>query len=138
LFSEAELVQGVRIAVAARVAILIGDSVVGRALEALLQGLGYDTRLIEESTVDKPEDLGGTQLLLTAPAVSTETRARFLAAMRNTSATADIPVLTLTTAYGEELDDATRSVPWPCRMEDLKTEIEAALLPTASAEGSAS
>jgi hypothetical protein len=125
--------------VAARIAILVGDSVVGRALEALLQGLGYNTRLIEESDADEPaEALVGTQLLLTAPTVSTESRTRFLAAMRSTPGTATIPVLTLATDNGEELPDQANIVPWPCRLEVLKTEIEAALLPTVRAEEPAS
>jgi hypothetical protein len=125
--------------VAARIAILVGDSVVGRALEALLQGLGYNTRLIEESDAEEPaEALVGTQLLLTAPTVSTESRTRFLAAMRSTPGTATIPVLTLATDYGEEPADQANIVPWPCRLEVLKAEIEAALLPTLRAEEPAS
>ena len=43
------------ISVRATVAILGGDSEVGRALEALLQGLGYDTLLIEESGAGKSD-----------------------------------------------------------------------------------
>jgi hypothetical protein len=45
--------------VRARVAILSGDAVVSRALEVLLQGLGYHTRLIEEFGAGQPDELLG-------------------------------------------------------------------------------
>jgi hypothetical protein len=125
--------------VTATVAILGGDTVVGRALEALLQGLGYDTLLIEEYGADKPEELlRGIHLLLAAPTADAESRERFLAAMRSTPGTAAIPVLTLTTVIRKDLADQPGLVLWPCRMEDLRTEIEAALVTTAepSSQGS--
>jgi hypothetical protein len=117
------------------VAILGGDSVVGRALEVLLQGLGYDTRLIEESgTVRLEELLGDIHLLLAAPTVSTEARERFLAGMRSSPDTAAIPVLTLSTAQRGESAGQGGFVPWPCRLEDLQREIDATLLSVADAE----
>jgi len=110
------------------VAILGGNSVVGSALEVLLQGLGYDTRLIEESGVGSPEELlGGIHLLLAAPTVNTESRERFLARMKSSPSTAAIPVLTLSTAQRVEIADQTGLVPWPCRLEDLNREIDAAV-----------
>ncbi len=120
---------------AATVAILGGDSIVGRALEALLQALGYDTLLIEESGAGKPEDLlRGIQLLLASPTADIESRQRFMAEMRSTPGTAAIPVLTLSTAVNKDATNQPGVVLWPCRMEDLRTEIEAALL-TATAGG---
>jgi hypothetical protein len=117
----------------ATVAILGGNSVVGRALEVLLQGLGYDTRLVEESGT--PEELlGGTQLLLAAPTVTTDSRERFVARMRSTPGTTTIPVLTLSTTYKGELADQPGLVPWPCRLEDLKKEIDTTLFAAADAE----
>lgn len=101
----------------------------GRALEVLLQGLGYDTRLIGESDASEPEEvLGGVQLLLAAPTASTESRERFLTSVASTPGTAAIPVLTLSTAPRKDPADQRGLVLWPCRLEDLKTEIEAALL----------
>ncbi len=109
----------------------------GRALEALLQGLGYGTLLIEESGAGKPEELlRGIQLLLAAPTADIDSRERFLADMRSTPGTAAIPVLTLSTASRKDLADQPGLVPWPCRMEDLRTEIEAALLTAAAEEPS--
>jgi hypothetical protein len=119
----------------ARVAILGGDSVVGRALQALLQGLGYDTRLIEEYGVGTPEELlEGTQLLLATPAVNLESRERFLEGMRSTPGTAAIPVLTLSTVRTKDLADQAGIVLWPCRLEDLNRAIEAARLSAVTLE----
>ncbi len=120
---------GARISETATVAILGGDSVVGRALEVLIQGLSYNTQLIDEYEATEPaEVLGGVQLLLATPTVSIESRVRFLDAMRSTPGTATIPVLTLSTAPNKEPGDQTGLVLWPCRLEDLRMEIEAALL----------
>jgi hypothetical protein len=121
--------------VIARVAILGGDSVVGRALEVLLQGLGYDTRLIEEYDAGTPEDLlEDTQLLLTTPTVSDESRERFVEGMRSTPGTAAIPVLTLSTVPTNDLADQAGIVLWPCRLEDLNRAIEATRLSAIVAE----
>ncbi len=119
----------------ARVAILGGDSVVGRALEVLLQGLGYDTRLIGEYDAGTPEKLlEDAQLLLATPTVSSEARERFLEGMRSTPGTAAIPVLTLSTVPTNDLADQAGIVLWPCRLEDLNRAIEAARLSAVVAE----
>ena len=101
----------------------------GRALEALLQGVGYDTRLIEDPPERSPEQLlEGVRLLLLAPTLSAESRETLLAEMGSTLDAAQIPVLTLTTTLKEALNDGPVFIPWPCRLEDLTNEIEAALL----------
>jgi hypothetical protein len=103
--------------------------VVGRSLEVLLQGAGYGTRIIEEPTRDKPhETLEGIRLVLVAPTPSTKSRERFLADMEGRSGETGIPVLTLSMILDGGQPDTTGSVPWPCRLEALKSEIEAALL----------
>ena len=110
------------------VAILGENSVVGSALEVLLEGLGYDTKLIEESSEGRPEELlAGIQILLAVPSVNTESRERFLVRMKSTPSTAAIPVLTLSTAQRVDLADQTGIVPWPCRLEDLERAIDAAI-----------
>ena len=122
--------QGALVTVPTTIAILGGNSVAGRALEALLQGVGYDTRLIEDPPESPPERLlDGVRLLLLAPTLSTESREGFLAEMEDTLAAANIPVLTLSTTIKEALGDGPASIPWPCRLEDLTRKIEAALLP---------
>ena len=107
----------------------------GRALEMLIQGLSYNTRLIDENEAgEATEVLEGVQLLLAIPTVSIESRARFLDSMRTTPGTATIPVLTLSTAPKKEPGDHTGLVLWPCRLEDLRIEIEAALLAAGGAK----
>ena len=102
----------------------------GRALEALLQGVGYDTRLIEDPPEGDPEKcLDGVRLLLLAPTLSAESRKTLLAEMGGTLESRDIPVLTLSTGLKEALGDGRASIPWPCRIEDLTKKIEASLLP---------
>jgi hypothetical protein len=104
--------------------------VAGRALEALLQGVGYDTRLIEDPPERSVEQLlEGVRLLLLAPTLSPESRESLLAEMGGTLDAANIPVLTLSTTIKEALGDGPVSIPWPCRLEDLTKKIEAALLP---------
>jgi hypothetical protein len=109
--------------------------VVGRSLEVLLQGAGYGTRIIKEPTADKPHELlEGIQLVVVAPTPTTESRERFLAGMGSVAAA--IPVLTLSMVFNEVPPYQTGSVPWPCRLQDLKTEIEAALLRASRPEAS--
>jgi len=111
------------------IAILGGNSVAGRALEALLQGVGYDTRLIEDPPERSPEQLlEGVRLLLLAPTLSAESRETLLAEMGSTLDAANIPVLTLSTSLKEALAGGPAFIPWPCRLEDLTKKIEAALL----------
>ena len=101
----------------------------GRALEALLQGVGYDTRLIEDPSEGEPEQtLEGVKLLLLAPTLSTESRETLLAELGGTLESRDIPVLTLSTGFKEALAGGPAFIPWPCRLEDLTKKIEAALL----------
>ena len=102
----------------------------GRALEALLQGVGYDTRLIEDPPDIGPDEyLDGVKLLLLAPTLSAESRETLLAEIGGTLEAKDIPILTLSTGLKEALGDGRASIPWPCRLEDLTKKIEATLLP---------
>ena len=121
--------QGDLVTVPTTIAILGGNSVAGRALEALLQGVGYDTRLIEDPPERSPEQLlEGVRLLLLAPTLSAESRETLLAEMGSTLDAANIPVLTLSTSLKEALVEGPTFIPWPCRLEDLTKRIEAALL----------
>ena len=117
------------ISVGTTIAIWGGNSVAGRALEALLQGVGYDTRPIEDPPKRSPEQLlEGVRLLLLAPTLSAEFRETLLAEMGSTLDAANIPVLTLSTSLKEALAGEPAFIPWPCRLEDLTKKIEAALL----------
>lgn len=103
------------------------------ALELLLRGVGYDIRLLEESSAGNAgEQLGGVDVLLLAPDLSDEHEEAFLEAVRVDSLAAHIPVLTLSTAVKEVLNTRTGVVPWPSRLEDLGRAIEAARAPAPS------
>jgi hypothetical protein len=120
--------QGDLVTAPTTIAILGGNSVAGRALEALLQGVGYDTRLIEDPPESSPEQLlEGVRLLLLAPTLSAESRETLLAEMGGTLDAANIPVLTLSTSLKEALVEGPTLIPWPCRLEDLTKRIEAVL-----------
>ena len=112
------------------VAILSGDPLVGRALELLLQGAGYEVRLLEEPDASRVEDLlGGIDVLILDRGLTNGRREGFLGAMAGTLETATVPVLSLSPgSEGSEGPSAEedRVVPWPCKIEDLVREIEAA------------
>ncbi len=113
------------------VAILDGSPMVARVLELLLQGAGYDTRLLEEAEADRPGGLplGGVDLLLLAPGLSREHHDVLLSGIRRSAPeTAHLPVLImLSTAPPVAPTEGTRIVAWPFRTEELVREIEAAL-----------
>ena len=82
------------------IAILGADTVVGRALCALLEGSGYrSTALDAYPTGIVDELLEGADLLLLAPRLDGGVREAFLGAMgKSTPQRVDIPVIALTTA----------------------------------------
>jgi DNA-binding response OmpR family regulator len=109
------------------VAILSGDPLVGRALELLLQGAGYEVRLLEEPDASRVEDLlGGIDVLILDRGLTNGRREGFLGAMAGTLETATIPVLSLSPGSEGTSAEEDRVVPWPCKIEDLVREIEAA------------
>ena len=109
-------------------AILSGTPMVSRIIGELLRDFGYEIRLLEEDSEEGTEDLlEGVELVLLAPTISDGFRHAFLASMRNAPETANIPVLTLSSALEETLVDNSGFVLWPCRIEELAWRIEAAL-----------
>ena len=121
------------------IAILGADTVVGRALCALLEGSGYQTRPLDaHPTGVVGELLEGADLLLIAPRMDEGVRDAFLGAMdKSTPQKVDMPVIVLSTTVEENLPEkeGVLSVPWPCETKVLVQRIEAALLdaPSASA-----
>jgi hypothetical protein len=121
------------------IAILGADTVVGRALCALLEGSGYQTRPLDAPpTGVVGELLEGADLLLIAPRMDEGVRDAFLGAMdKSTPQKVDMPVIVLSTTVEENLPEkeGVLSVPWPCETKVLVERIEAALLdvPLASA-----
>jgi hypothetical protein len=126
------------------VAILGANTVVENALAQLLQGEGYATRVLKPFPLagaqgEQMPDIGGADLVVLAPSLSTSECEAFLAARRATShrrrrtATSPIPVIVLCSPMKEappllEEEEAARSVSWPTTPERLVGEIEAALL----------
>ena len=121
------------------IAILGADTVVGRALCALLEDSGYRTTLLDSYPTGVVDELlDGAELLLLAPRLDEGVREAFLGAMgKSAPQRVDIPVIALTTALEEDLPEkeGVISVPWPCETKVLVQRIEAALLdvPAASA-----
>ncbi len=76
----------------------------------------------------------GVDLLLLTPSLREETQEGFLKAIEVTPATVGMPVLTLSTAPQDELNDRTGMVPWPTPLENLRLAIEAALVSVPSGE----
>jgi response regulator RpfG family c-di-GMP phosphodiesterase len=113
------------------IAILGADTVVESALALLLGDAGYSTKVLEEpsaSAANAEEQLVGVDLLLLTPSLREETQEGFLKAIEATTpATVGMPVLTLSTAPQDELNDRTGMVPWPTPLENLGLAIEAAL-----------
>ena len=109
------------------VAILSGDPLVGRALELLLKGAGYEVRLLEEPDVSRVEGLlHGVDVLLLDRGLTNGRREDLLGALATTLETATIPVLSLSPGSEGTAAEEDRVVPWPCKIEDLVREIEAA------------
>jgi hypothetical protein len=127
------------------IAILGADTVVENALSRLLEGEGYATRVLEPFPLgeaakgEQETPLGGVDLMVLAPSLSTSECEAFLAARRATShrrrtaTSSPIPVIVLCSPMKEappllEEEEAARSVSWPTTPERLVGEIEAALL----------
>ncbi len=109
------------------VAILGGDPVVGRTLELMLKGAGYDARFLNGAFINRPAELPEeVRIVILAPGLHPKGRECFLNGMESASTTAKITVLELVRASDRARDDQRGSVLWPCRVQDLKQEIEAA------------
>ena len=113
------------------IAILGADTVVGRALCALLEGSGYRTTPLDSyPTGIVDELLDGADLLLLAPRLGEGAREPFLGAMgKSAPQTADMPVILLSTTLEEGLPEkeGVLRVPWPCETKALVERIEATL-----------
>jgi hypothetical protein len=122
------------------IAILGADTVVGRALCALLEDSGYQTRPLDAHPTGVVDELlEGANLLLLVPRVDEGVREAFVGAMgKSTPQRSSIPVIALTTAVEEALPEkeGVISVPWPCETKDLVERIEAALLDAPAASTS--
>jgi len=114
------------------IAILGADTVVGRALCALLESSGYCALPIEaHPTGIVDELLDGAHLLLLVPRLDRGVREAFVGAMGKSSPQkAEVPVIVLSTAVEENPPEKERviSVPWPSETKVLIERIEEVLL----------
>jgi hypothetical protein len=132
------------------IAILGANAVVENALAQLLTGEGYATRVLKPfplggAQAEEMPDIGGVDLAVLAPSLSTSECDAFLAARRRSSKRATrhrpatgsssppIPVIVLCSPMREapsllEEEEAARSVAWPTTHERLVREIEELLL----------
>lgn len=114
-------------------AIAGGDSLVGHALELMLQSAGYDARFLDEAPLNGPSDpLEGVSLVLLAPRASESERKVLLSHLHSsdTPEKGAVPMLQLVTITdGEQRheEEEVRRVLWPCSLKDLTSELEAAL-----------
>ena len=124
----------------AEVVILGGGVLVGRALELLLGSADCNVRFLDEPSPSASEMLDGVRLLILAPGASAGCREDALALIGARTAEARIEVLELVDDRQETLVGAREVLPWPCRTEELKRRVMAALLdgPGASQDGSGS
>ena len=113
------------------IAILGADTVVGRALGALLENSGYGTTPLDAYPTGVVDELlEGADLLLLVPRLDEGVREAFLGAMgKSTPQNEGMPVISLSTTATQEgpPEEGVLSVPWPCTVEDLVGRIEAAL-----------
>ena len=112
------------------VAVLGADTVVGRALRALLEGFGYQITPIDSHPTEVADELlEGADLLLVAPRLEEGAREAFLGAIGKGSPNAGMPVIALSTVLeGAMLEGRVEVVPWPCETKLLAERIEAAIL----------
>jgi hypothetical protein len=110
------------------VAVVSGDTIVGKALQLLLQGAGFSVRFLVGPSFDEPGLLDEVQLLLLAPGLSPKRRDALLELINRRPLAARIPVLELLDNSGATQAEDGHFIPWPCRAEELKRQITAALL----------
>ena len=104
------------------------DPIVGRALEQLLRSAGYAARFLTEASFEGEEPLDVIQLLLFAGEADAERRAASLSFLESVPTMANTPIIELISSPEGSQEAADALLPWPCRADELRRLIEAALL----------
>ena len=110
------------------VAILGGNPVVGRALEYLLESSDYGTRFFSEYLDESAELPGGVRVALVMPALSPDRNDALVTRLRGASGTMFLPIIELVTSPNGHHGAHRIQVSWPCSVEELRRNIEAALV----------
>jgi hypothetical protein len=110
---------------------MIGDDpLVCRILGLLLEWAGYEARPLDEAAVfeDPSAALAGVDLVLFLPLLGDERKGELLGVVKGEQATAEVPVLSLSTDPKAQLDERSDFVlPWPWSTEALVRAIEQAV-----------
>jgi hypothetical protein len=112
------------------VGIIGDDPLTSRVLGLLLEGAGYEASPLDRTTVleDPSRALAGVDLVLFMPLLGDERKGELVGVVKGDQATADVPVLSLSTDMKAELDERSDSVlPWPWSTEALVRAIERAV-----------
>jgi hypothetical protein len=112
------------------VGIIGDDPLISRILGLLLEGAGYEAQPLDEAAVfeDPSVALAGVDLVLFLPLLGDERKEQLLGVMNGDQATADLPVLSLSTDMKAEQDERSDSVlPWPWSTQALVRAIEQAV-----------
>ena len=115
------------------VGILGDDPLTSRALGLLLEGAGYEVRVLDEDAVlEHPSvSLAGVDLVLCTPLLGEQRKDELLGAIKGSPETAAVPILWLSTKLNEQTDSV---LPWPWSTETLVRAIERALNSTGGGE----
>jgi hypothetical protein len=106
------------------------DPLTSRVLGLLLEGAGYEARALDRTAVldDPSAALAGVDLVLFLPLLDEGSKGELLGVMKSDPATADLPVLNLSTHLKAEQGERWDSVlPWPWSTEALVRAIEQAV-----------
>jgi hypothetical protein len=109
------------------VGIIGDDPLVSRILGMLLEGAGYEARPLDEAAAleDPSVALAGVDLVLFLPLLGDERKGELLGVLKGEQATAEVPVLSLSTDLKAQLDERSDFVlPWPWSTEALVRAIE--------------
>jgi hypothetical protein len=112
------------------VGIIGDDPLICRILGLLLEWAGYEARPLDEAAVfeDPSVALAGVDLVLFLPLLGDERKGELLGVVKGEQATAEVPVLSLSTDPKAQLDERSDFVlPWPWSTEALVRAIEQAV-----------